>query len=74
MRSSSSNGLASGANPETVHHRPAARLMPVSQRPPIPQMENYVKRQKSPNSPGTLRHKAYGSRSPTRDIDMRDAA
>ena len=38
-------------------------------------MDNYVaSRQKSPNSPGNLRRKAGGSRSPTRDIDMRDAA
>lgn len=46
-------------------------------RPPIPQVDNFTagsRRQKSPHSPGSLRHKAGGSRSPTRDIDMRDAA
>lgn len=37
----------------------------------MPVQDNYL-RQKSPNSP-TLRHK-LGSRSPTRDVDMRNAS
>ena len=41
-------------------------------RPPIPQVDNFM-RQRSPNSP-SLRKKSYGSRSPTRDVDMRDAS
>jgi len=36
-------------------------------------MDIYVRHQKSPNSPPSLRKKSYGSRSPTRDVDMRDA-
>ena len=44
----------------------------VASRPPMPQVDNFM-RQRSPNSP-SLRKKSYGSRSPTRDVDMRDAA
>ena len=54
------------------HGLPPHRLTAVaSSRPPIPQVDNYT-RQKSPNSP--LRKNNAGSRSPTRDVDMRDAS
>ena len=44
----------------------------LASRPPIPQVDNFM-RQRSPNSP-SLRKKSIGSRSPVRDIDMRDAS
>ena len=66
------SGSASGYNGSAAGE--AGRRVPggMASRPPIPQHDNYV-RQKSPKSPSSLRKKV-GSRSPTRDVDMRDAS
>lgn len=64
-RSGSANGY-NGSAAEVNRRAPG-----MASRPPIPQHDNYV-RQKSPKSPSSLRKKV-GSRSPTRDVDMRDA-
>ena len=49
----------------------SVRKASAAKRPPIPNVNNFM-RQRSPGSP-SLRKKSYGSKSPTRDVDMRDA-
>ena len=76
MRSGSSSGFHQSSEMAQMRSSGGAaasrQMPPMASRPPIPQHDNYV-RQKSPKSP--LRQKTLGgSRSPTRDIDMRDAS